>query len=316
MTIEQEAKALRILRQTQEVTNGNTTTASDAPTTVNMSVLSNATNYVDSNSIGHVKVNNDMGWSNILPNDSTVHIIYKESGPSGEILIIPAGQNASDATNSSFSGSDWMSGSDSTNPVNTLPTESSDDNVSRESKGLIRTGSSSVILVVVGTALALVAIVSVLAVVVYSRRNRRRAYSEDQSNSDQPFIVGSLPHQPVPQLSLLDTDMSPNLWLEGQYQYSPNMSGIRNSLNGTAILLDNSTAAMHHRYTVDARPSSRRGHRRNDGQGDVELDQRGNTGRNHAGYGNTVREDSGRDGSVRGNSVRDGSVRGGSAAWK
>ncbi|EEY69343.1 uncharacterized protein PITG_05568 [Phytophthora infestans T30-4] len=192
-----------------------------------MSFLSNVT--IDDSGVGHVKVNNSMDWSEILSNDSTVRIIYEGSGSSEQVLIIPVKDNASSYV---------------------------------DSVGVIGTGSSSTILVIVGSVLAIVAIAAITAVVLYGRRNRRRAFSEDP---DEPFIVGSLPHQPAPQLSMLDADITPDLWVEGQYRYSPNMSGLENSLSGTAILSDNNTTSLDHRLTVDAYPfgpNTKRGRRR------------------------------------------------------
>ncbi|CAI5733014.1 unnamed protein product [Peronospora destructor] len=161
-------------------------------------------------------------------------------------------------------------------------------------------GSDPVVLVIVGTVLALIAIMSVLAVVVYSRRNRERACLEDPSTPSEPFIVGSLPEHPIPNFSLLDTDMSPDLWLEGQYRYSPNMSHLINSCNGTAILSDNKTIPMHDRLTVDAFPSSCRGRRGE--RGDAGRDQRGNARHGLADYGNSMLGYSVRHNSARGNS--------------
>jgi hypothetical protein len=227
-----------------------------ASLTVDMSFLSNVTAFVDGSGVGHVKVNDSMDWSDILPNDTTVHIVYEGSGSSEEILLIPVNESASASAGSSSSGSSGSgSGNSTANPVTSLPTGSSDSS-SANSDGVIGTGSTPTTLVIVASILAVIAIVAMLAVVMYGRRNRRRAFSEDPSDPDEPFMVGSLPHQAAPQLSILDTDITPDLWVEGQYQYSPNMSGLQNSLNGTAILSDNNTTPSHHRLTVDAYPFS------------------------------------------------------------
>ncbi|ETK89472.1 hypothetical protein F441_06644 [Phytophthora nicotianae CJ01A1] len=258
------------LRRVQEVADGDNDSigaGSGSLRTVDMSFLSNATSYVDDSGVGHVKANDSMDWSDILPNDSTVHIIYEGSGSTEEILIIPVNDTApksTESSSSSSSGSGSMAGNSSV--VDNLPTGSSDDSSSGDSVGVIGTGSSSTTLVIVASVLAIIAIAAICAVVMYGRRNRRRAYSEDPSNHDEPFIVGSLPHQPAPQLSMLDTDITPDLWVEGQYQYSPNMSGLENSLSGTAILSDNNTTSLDHRLTVDAYPfgpNTKRGRRYN-----------------------------------------------------
>ncbi|KAG6613388.1 uncharacterized protein IUM83_04474 [Phytophthora cinnamomi] len=228
--------------------------------TVDMSFLSNATSYVDGSGVGHVKVNDSMDWSEILPNDTTVRIIYQGSGSNEEILIIPVNNSASDSVESSSSsgssGSGSMSGNSTLSPIDSLPTGSSTSDSSSGGEGVAGTASSPTTLVIVASVLALIAIAAVIAVVMYGRRNRRQALSEDPSNPDEPFIVGHLPHQAAPQLSVLDTDITPDLWVEGQYQYSPNMSGLQTSLNGTAILSDNNTTPAHHRLTVDAYPFS------------------------------------------------------------
>ncbi|CAH0491346.1 unnamed protein product [Peronospora farinosa] len=330
MTIEAIDKGLRSLRRAQQVpdgTNNNNPGAASGP--VNMSVISPAINYVDDRGIGHVKVNDNLDWSDRLSNDSTAQVVYTGSGSNTEILIIPAKRNTSgsnsemfmipakrntsDSTDSSLSSSHKRSGDGSTNPVYNLPTGSRDNVKPVDSAGLAYTGSDPVVLVIVGTVLALIAIASALAVAVYSRRNRERACSEDPSTPSEPFIVGSLPEHPVPDLSLLDTDMSPDLWLEGQYQYSPNMSQVMNSFNGTAILSDNKTTPMHHRLTVDAFPSSRRGRR--GGRGDAGRSQRRNARHGLADYGNSMLGYSVRYNCARGNlsgsrgSWRDKSVR-------
>ncbi|KAF4042181.1 hypothetical protein GN244_ATG05548 [Phytophthora infestans] len=251
------------LRRVQEIDDGandndNVGAGSGSLTTMDMSFLSNVT--IDDSGVGHVKVNNSMDWSEILSNDSTVRIIYEGSGSSEQVLIIPVKDNASRSTGSSSSSSSGsMSGNSSV--VDNLPTGSSNENSYVDSVGVIGTGSSSTILVIVGSVLAIVAIAAITAVVLYGRRNRRRAFSEDP---DEPFIVGSLPHQPAPQLSMLDADITPDLWVEGQYRYSPNMSGLENSLSGTAILSDNNTTSLDHRLTVDAYPfgpNTKRGRR-------------------------------------------------------
>ncbi|KAG6974596.1 hypothetical protein JG688_00002997 [Phytophthora aleatoria] len=255
------------LRRVQEIDDGDNDSVGDGSgslRTVDMSFLSNVTNYVDDSGVGHVRVNDSMDWSDILSNDSTVHIIYEGSGSTAEILIIPVNDTApksADSLSSSSSGSGSTSGNSSM--IGNLPTGSSDESSSGDSDGVLGTGSSSTTLVIVASVLAVIAIAAIFAVVMYGRRNRRRAYSEDPSNHDEPFIVGSLPHQPAPQLSMLDTDITPDLWVEGQYQYSPNMSGLENSLSGTAILSDNNTISSDHRLTVDAYPfgpNTQRGH--------------------------------------------------------
>ncbi|EGZ23688.1 hypothetical protein PHYSODRAFT_255032 [Phytophthora sojae] len=230
--------------------------------TVDMAFLSNGTSFVDGSGVGHVKVNESMDWSDVLRNDTTVHIIYQGSGSHEEILIIPVNETAPNSVDSSSGGS---SGSDSESG-SALPTGSSagGSDSSTGDEGVAGTASSPLTLVIVASVLALISIAAVIAVVLYGRRNRRRAYSEDPSNTDMPFIVGHLPHQAAPELSVLDTDITPDLWVEGQYQYSPNMSGLQNSLNGTAILSDNNTTPAHHRLTVDAYPlgpNTRRGQR-------------------------------------------------------
>ncbi|GMF17291.1 unnamed protein product [Phytophthora fragariaefolia] len=257
-----------ILRSEQELEDEDEeiNAGSGSARTVDMSFLSNATSYVDGSGVGHVKVNDSMDWSDILPNDTTVRIIYQGSGSNEEILIIPVNESASDSSDSSYSSSSGSSdsgssdsgstsGSSTLSPIDNLPTGSSDSS-SGGDEGVVGTASSPTTLVIVASVLAIIAIAAVIAVVLYGRRNRRRAFSEDPSNTDEPFIVGHLPHQAAPQLSMLDTDITPDLWVEGQYQYSPNMSGLQNSLNGTAILSDNNTTPAHHRQTVDGYPFS------------------------------------------------------------
>ncbi|KAG7391343.1 hypothetical protein PHYPSEUDO_005292 [Phytophthora pseudosyringae] len=262
-------------------------TVSRSLRTVGMSFLSNATSYVDGSGVGHVKVNDSMDWSDILPNDTTVHIIYEGSGSNEQVIIIPVHESASNSTDSassSSSGSGSMSGNSTVNPIDNLPTGSSGDSSSGDGEGVIGTGSTPTTLVIVASVLAIIAIVAVLAVVIYGRRNRRRAYSDDP---DEPFIVGSLPHQPAPQLSLLDTDITPDLWVEGQYQYSPNTSGLENSLSGTAILSDNNTISSDHRLTVDAYPFGPNTHRGRRGNAAVGNAQRGR--RDNAPVGDSLR---------------------------
>ncbi|CEG49570.1 uncharacterized protein PHALS_07328 [Plasmopara halstedii] len=217
--------------------------------TVDMSFLSNATSYVDDRGAGHVKVNNSKDWSEILPNNTTARIVYEGSGSAEEVLIIPSGVAALDATKSS-SGS--QAESSHTSIVDNPHTDSSCDNCSGNSIQEIDKGSTPTMLLVVGIILVTITIATIFAVVRYNRRNRRRI-SDDP---DIPFIVSSLTHQAPPQLSTLDTDIRPDLWVEGQYQYSPTMSGLENSLSGTAILSDNNTIASRHRLTVDAYPIS------------------------------------------------------------
>ncbi|GMF25690.1 unnamed protein product [Phytophthora lilii] len=257
MATRQDAtNSLRTPRTEQEIDDDDDV-GSGSPRTVDMSFISNVTSFVDGSGVGHVKVNDSMDWSDVLPNDTTVHIVYEGSGSTREILIVPVNESASDSKDSSSgsSGSGSM-GNSTVSPVNSLPTGSSASNSSSVDEGVIGTGSNATIIVIVASILAVIAIAAVVAVVLYGRRNRRRAYSENPSNPDEPFIVGSLPHQPAPQLSILDTDITPDLWVEGQYQYSPNMSRLQNSLNGTAILSDNNTTPSHHRLTVDAYPFS------------------------------------------------------------
>eukprot|EP00644_Phytophthora_capsici_P004229 jgi/Phyca11/533756/estExt2_fgenesh1_pg.C_PHYCAscaffold_170070 len=269
MVTRKSTKDSAVLRGTQEIYDGDDGAdgGSGPLKTVDMSFISNVTSFVDGSGVGHVKVNDSMDWSEILRNDTTVHIVYEGSGSNKEILIFPVNETTSGSTDLSStgsSGSDSTSGSGTVSPVDSLPTSSSGDSSSGGSEGVVGTGSTPTTLVIVASILAVIAIAAVFAVVMYGRRNRRRAFSEDPSNPDEPFIVGSLPHQPAPQLSMLDTDMTPDLWVEGQYQYSPNESGLQNSLNGTAILSDNNTTPSHHRLTVDAYPfgpNTRRGHR-------------------------------------------------------
>ncbi|OWZ17668.1 hypothetical protein PHMEG_0008359, partial [Phytophthora megakarya] len=266
-------RSTHVLRREQEVTNEEDTDfGAGSARTVDMSLLSNETSYVDASGVGHVKVNESMDWSDILPNDSTVHIVYQGSGSNEEVLIIPVNETSSDSTDSSSSGSSG-SGSMSGTVIDNLPTGSSDS--SSGDSVVVDTASTPTTLVIVACALAVIAIAAIFAVVIYGRRNRRRAraISEDPSHNDEPFIVGDLPHQPAPQLSVLDTDITPDLWVEGQYQYSPNMSRLQTSLNGTAILSDNNTTPSGHRLTVDAYPLSKRGNT-----------QRGNTHRGNTQY--------------------------------
>uniref|UniRef100_M4B8Z4 Peptidase A2 domain-containing protein n=1 Tax=Hyaloperonospora arabidopsidis (strain Emoy2) TaxID=559515 RepID=M4B8Z4_HYAAE len=267
MAIQRNSRVLRSLRQAQEVANNGaagTPNAAmgtpDAPKPIEMSFLSNATSFVDDKGVGHVKVNNGVDWSNILPRDSTVHISYGGSGSNKEILVVPIDNKTSDSP-----PKDVAPGKSSPNMANHLPEGSGSVGTIEV---VVDTGADSTVLIVVGSVLGLVAIVAVIAVAVYGRRIRRRAHSEDQSSTDEALIVGSLPHQPAPPPSALDTDMTPDLWVEGQYQYSPNMSRLQTSLNGTAILSDNKTTPMHDRLTVDAYPTSGRGHRGHGGRGD------------------------------------------------
>ncbi|KAG3116823.1 hypothetical protein PI124_g4023 [Phytophthora idaei] len=271
------------LRRVQEIDDGDNDSVGDGSgslRTVDMSFLSNVTNYIDDSGVGHVRVNDSMDWSDILSNDSTVHIIYEGSGSTAEILIIPVNDTApksADSLSSSSSGSGSTSGNSSM--IGNLPTGSSDESSSGDSDGVLGTGSSSTTLVIVASVLAVIAIAAIFAVVMYGRRNRRRAYSDDPSNHDEPFIVDSLPHQPAPQFSMLDTDITPDLWVEGQYQYSPNMSGLENSLSGTAILSDNNTISSDHRLTVDAYPfgpNTQRGRRNNAPLGNIQRRNRDN----------------------------------------
>ncbi|KAE9150717.1 hypothetical protein PF006_g4924 [Phytophthora fragariae] len=255
------ASTLRVERREQVFVDDDedTSAGSGSLRTVDMSFLSNNTSYVDGSGVGHVKVNDSMDWSEVLPNDTTVRIIYQGSGSNEEILIIPVHEIASDSAGSSSSGSSGSgstSGNSTLSPVASLPTGSSASDSTYGDEGVVGTASSPTTLVIVASVLALIAIAAVVVVVLYGRRNRRRALSEDPSNPDEPFIVGHLPHQAAPQLSALDTDITPDLWVEGQYRYSPNMSGLQNSLNGTAILSDNNTTPAHHRLTVDAYPLS------------------------------------------------------------
>ncbi|KAL3668095.1 hypothetical protein V7S43_006959 [Phytophthora oleae] len=281
MAHRKSTKEPAVLRGTQEIYDGDDERddGSGPPKTVDMSFISNVTSFIDGSGVGHVKVNDSMDWSGILPNDTTVHIVYEGSGSNEEILIFPVNETASGSTDSGSSGSESTSGSGTVSPVDSLPTSSSGDSSSGDNEGVVGTGSTPTTLVIVASVLAVIAIVAVFAVVMYGRRNRRRAYLEDPSDPDEPFIVGSLPHQPAPQLSMLDTDMTPDLWVEGQYQYSPNVSGLQNSLNGTAILSDNNTTPSHHRLTVDAYPfgpSTRRGRRDNGPQDNTQRSRRDN----------------------------------------
>lgn len=227
-------------------------TSSGSLRTVDMSFLSNATNYVDNNGVGHVKVNSSKDWSEILPNNTTARIVYEGSGSTEEVVIIPSDGTAS-RTAKSLSGSLAESG-----PEVFIDNPSTDSGNSTKE---IDKGSTPTTLLIVGIVLGAIAIATIFAVVRYNRRNRRR---EEFDDPDVPFIVGSLPRQNTPQLNTLDTDIKPDLWVEGQYQYSPAMSGLENSLNGTAILSDDNTIASRNRLTVDAYSygsNTRRGHR-------------------------------------------------------
>ncbi|CAI5739913.1 unnamed protein product [Hyaloperonospora brassicae] len=260
MTTSRQARASRSLRQAQGVANSTSSSSGKPPhplESIEMSFLSNATSFVDNKGVGHVKVNNGVDWSNILPKDATVHISYGGSGSKEEILVVPIDRNTSDATSPANKSVPKV--------AEEVPTGSgSSENI----EVVVDTGSDSTVLIVVGSVLGVVAIVAVIAVAVYGRRIRRRAQSDDQSSTDEAFIVGSRQHRPAPPPSALDTDMTPDLWVEGQYQYSPNMSRLQSSLNGTAILSDNKTTPMHDRLTVDAYPTSGRGHHGHSGRGD------------------------------------------------
>lgn len=230
-----------------------------------MSLLSNSTGYVDDSGAGHVRASGSMkNWSNILPNDTAVRIIYEGSGSAEEIVIIPTEDSASRSMESLSNGSFSIGSLGGEDNTVVLPQSSSSREGSSENeKEVVKTGSNPTTLLVVTTILSAITIATIFAVVRYSRRNRRQAYSE---NSGEAFIVGSLPHQAAPQHNILGAEIRPDLWVEGQYRYSPTMSGLENSLSGTAILSDNKTISAHNRLTVDAYPfgtSTRRGSRNN-----------------------------------------------------
>ncbi|KAI9921201.1 hypothetical protein PsorP6_002109 [Peronosclerospora sorghi] len=256
-------------------------TVTGSPMTVNMSIISNATSYIDKRGVGHVKTNNRTDWSNVLVNGSTVHILHNGSGPNSEILIVPITHVPEVKNHTGENNRNTTSGSGSeVDSANSASGGSMDDST----EVVTYVGTDSTILVIVGSVLAFIAVVTVLAVVVYGRRIRRRA----GSFNEEPFIVGSLPQQPVPPQNMLDTDMTPDFWVEGQYQYSPNVSRLQESLDGTAILSDHNTTSSNHRFTVDAYPSSRRGYRRNN-RADTERDQSQQGTRSHTDYANRMR---------------------------
>uniref|UniRef100_M4B8Z5 Uncharacterized protein n=1 Tax=Hyaloperonospora arabidopsidis (strain Emoy2) TaxID=559515 RepID=M4B8Z5_HYAAE len=123
MAIQRNSRVLRSLRQAQEVANNGaagTPNAAmgtpDAPKPIEMSFLSNATSFVDDKGVGHVKVNNGVDWSNILPRDSTVHISYGGSGSNKEILVVPIDNKTSDSP-----PKDVAPGKSSPNMANHLP---------------------------------------------------------------------------------------------------------------------------------------------------------------------------------------------------
>ncbi|KAG7402395.1 hypothetical protein PHYBOEH_000103 [Phytophthora boehmeriae] len=234
-----------------------------------MAFLGNLT--VDGSGVGHVKVNDSMDWSDILPNDTTVRIVYEGSGSTAEILIVPVNSNgesksASDSASAS-TGSDSLSGD--INPINRLPTGSNSSDSSSGSGGSYsNTGSTPTTLAFVAAAMGIVAVIVVVAMVGYGRRNRRywqQREESEASSADDPFIVGSLPQQPsvtqhyqqrpgaAEPVRLLDSAITPDLWAEGRY--SANTYGHRTkSFSGTAILSDNHTTPSHHRLTVDMSP--------------------------------------------------------------
>lgn len=234
---------------------------------IDMSFLRNETsggNFVDGSGVGHVRVNDSMDWSDILPNDTTVRIIYHGSGSMEEILLVPVNGSESDsgsaaASASASASSSSMSGNDTVSPGYDLPTGSNSSNSSSgDDTDYSNTGSTPTTLAFVAASMAIVAVIIVVAMVGYGRRSRRywqqRRVSEPSSD-DQPFIVGSLPPRPVGAgpVSILDTDITPDQWVEGRYSADP-FGQSRASFSGTVILSDNHTTPSHRRLTVDVFP--------------------------------------------------------------